>query len=423
MQVQVETVDPVTRRLKVTLPKERVKIELEAVYRNLQKNVTVKGYRKGKAPRPVLEKIYKPRVESDVIQQLVQESYSQALEEQKLNPVASPVINETRLKEGEDFTYTATVEVKPAFDLPEYKGFSVSVPAKPVDDKDVEEQLKLLAERKSQLVPMLEDRALAVGDFAVVDYETFIGGSATRESKTEDATIEVGGGQLVDDMEKALPGMRVGENRSVDVVFPEDHADPKLAGKKVLYRVTLKEIKKRELPEVNEDFAKEAGAEGIDDLKSKIRTELGQYREDERKKEIRTKLMDKILEKVSMDVPPAMLDRQLRALYQSAQQVLGQSGRVLDRKSFDTLKSGLKEQAERRVKELLVLEQISRQENIQVAEEDLNVHFERIGTRYGQSPAAVRAYYMQEGRINALVNVLAEEKALDFLEKQSTITG
>ena len=122
-----------------------------------------------------------------------------------------------------------------------------------------------------------------------------------------------------------------------------------------------------------------------------------------------------------MDVPPALLDRQLRALYQSAQQVLGE--RALDRKSFDSLKEGLKDQAERRCKELLVLEEIAQKENIKVTEQDLEAQFERVGKRYGQNPAAVRAYYLQEGRINSLVNVLAEEKALDFLEKHSTITG
>lgn len=423
MQVQVENVDAVTRRIKVTLPKERVSSELANVYKDLGRKVAVKGYRKGKAPRPVLERLYKPRVESDVIQQLVQESYPRIVEEHKLAPVASPVLHEAHLKEGEDFTYTATVEVKPQFDMPEYKGFSIEVPVQPVKDEEVEEQLKLLRERKAQVVPMLEDRPLAKGDFAVVDYETFIGGSPQREAKTEDTIVEVGGGQLIEEFENGLPGMRPGETRALDVDFPEEHADPKLAGKKVLYRVTLKEIKKRELPAADDEFAKEAGAENLEDLKNKIREELGRMREEERKREVRKQLVDRILEKASFEIPPAMLDRQLRQLYASAQQVLGQSGRALDHKSFDTLKSGLKEQAERRVRELLVMERISEAENIKVAEEDLQAQFEQVAQRYGQSPAAIRAYYMQEGRINGLVNVLAEEKVLDFLEKQSTITG
>lgn len=422
MQVQVENVNPVTKRITVTVPAERVSSTIDKLYGDIAKVAQVKGFRKGKAPRRVLEQLYKPRIESDVIQTLVEDTYPKVLEEQKLSPVANPVINETHLKAGEDFRYTATVEVKPTFDLPNYKGHKIEVPAKPVGDKEVEEQLGLLRERKSQLVPMLEDRPLAKGDFAVVDNETFIGGAPTRDAESQDVVLELGGGQLIDEFESTLPGMKVGETRSVEVSFPEDHAEERLAGKRVLYRVTLKEIKKRELPELTEDFAKEVGADSLDDLKNKIRTELTEHHAEERKREIRTKLIDKLLENATFDVPPAMLDRQLRALYDSAQRVLGDQGRVLDRKSFDTLKEGLKEQAERRVRELLVLEAISRAENVSVTEGDLDAHFERLGQRYGQNPQAVRAYYMQEGRINALVNVMAEEKVLDFLEKASTIS-
>lgn len=421
MQVQVENVNPVTKRIKVTLSKEKVKSEVETLYRELQKTVTVKGFRKGKAPRNVLERLYKPRIDADVIQSLVRESYPKVIEEQKLAPVASPVIHESELKEGEDFSYTATVEVRPEFELPNYKGLAIAASEKSVSDADIDEQLKLLRERKATLVPMLEDRALALGDFAIIDYETFIAGSS--QGKTEDTTVKVGDGQLLDEFEKTLPGLKVGETRSVDVDFPADHGNEQLAGKKVLYRVTLKDIKRQDIPELSEEFAKEVGAESLEDLKTKIRTELEGHRKEERKREIRGKILDQILEKLTMEIPPAMLDRQLRALYQSAQQVIGESGKALDRGGFDSLKDGLKTQAERRVRELLVLESIARVENLQVSEEDLNAQFEQVAQRYGQSAASVRAYYLQEGRINSLVNVLAEEKALDFLEKASTITG
>lgn len=422
MQVQVENVNPVTKRITVTVPATQVKTTIDERYDQLGKVAQVKGFRKGKAPRRVLEQMFKPRVESDVIQALVEDTYPKVLEEQKLSPVANPVIHETHLKEGEDFRYIATVEVKPAFDVPTYKGFDLKVPSKAVDDAAVDEQLKLLRERKAQLVPMLEDRALVKGDFAVVDNETFIEGSATRDAKSEDVVLEIGSGHLIDEFETGLPGMKVGETRAVEVAFPEDHGEEKLAGKKVLYRVTLKEIKKREMPDLTEDFAKEVGAESLDDLKTKIRAELTEHHGDERKRDLRTKLLDSILKDVTFDVPPAMLDRQLRALYESAQRVLGEQGRALDRASFDNLKDGLKEQAERRVRELLVLEAISRVENLNVTEQDLDAHFERLAQRYQQPAAAVRAYYLQEGRINSLVNVLAEEKVLDFLEKQSTIS-
>ena len=422
MQVQIESVDAVTRRITVVIPADKVKSEIDSMYQSIGKRAQVKGFRKGKAPRKVLEQLYRPQVENDVAQHLVQESYPKVLEEQKLSPVASPIIHETHLKQGEDFRYTATVEVKPVFDLPPYKGFEMKIPAKRVSEADVEEQLQKLRERKGTLVPMLEDRALAKGDFAIVDNETYIAGSPTRDAQSEDVTLEIGSGQLIEEFESGLPGMKIGETRSLEVQFPENHAEEKLAGKKVLYRVTLKDIKRRELPDLNDDFAKEVGAENLDDLRTKIRKELAEYRADERKKEIRVNLMDRVLDKLTLEVPPAMLDRQLRALYESAQRVLGDSGRVLDRKGFESLQEGLKGQAERRVKELLVLEGIARAENIQVNEADLNAHFEQLAARYNQPASSVRAFYTQEGRVQALVNVLAEEKVLDFIEKQSTIT-
>ena len=239
MQVQVENVGPVTRKLTVTVPKETVKSKIDDIYKELGKKAQVKGFRKGKAPRAVLEKMYKPRVDADVIQTLVEESYPKAVEEHKLAPVASPVINETTLKDGEDFRYVATVEVKPAFELPTYTGFSIEAKEKPVTDADVTEQLEKLRERKSSLVPMLEDRALVKGDFAVIDYESFVGGSPKADSKTEDAVLEIGTGQLIDEFESGLPGMKPGETRALEITFPPEHADAKLAGKKVLYRVTL----------------------------------------------------------------------------------------------------------------------------------------------------------------------------------------
>ncbi len=421
MQVQVENVDGVTRRLKVVLPKERVETELEQVYRQLQRDVTVKGYRKGKAPRPVLERIYRPRVEADVTRQLVEQSYAKAVEEGKLSPVASPVIHETRLKRGEEFSYTATVEVKPAFELPGYKGFEVKVPRPPITDADVEEQVKGLAERRGQLVPVLEDRPVGGEDVAIVDYETFVGGAPSREPKSEGVTLELGKGILIDEFERALPGMKIGETRAVEVAFPADHADEKLAGKRVLYRVTLKEIKRREIPAIDDAFAREVNAENLDDLRAKIRVEIEAHRAEERKKEVRRQLLDRVLEKLQVELPKAMVDRQLRALYQSAQNVLG-GDRVLDRRTFESLKDRLKSEAERRVRELLVLEAISAAEGLSVTEADVEAQFERIGQRYGQSPAAVRAFYMQEGRLPALVNMLAEEKTLDFLENASRIS-
>ena len=421
MQVQVESVNPVTKRITVTVPADKVKATVEQRYNELGKVAQVKGFRKGKAPRRVLEQMYKPRVDSDVIQALVEDTYPKVLEEQKLSPVANPVIHETHLKDGEDFRYIATVEVKPQFDVPNYKGFNLKVTNKPVDDAAIDEQLKLLRERKSQLVPMLEDRPLAKGDFAVVDNETYVGGAPTKDAHSEDVVLELGSDHLIEEFETGLPGMKVGETRAVEVTFPEDHGEEKLAGKKVLYRVTLKGIKKKEMPELSEEFAKEVGAESLDDLKTKIRAELTEHHEDERKRDLRTKLLDEILKGVTFDIPPAMLDRQLRALYESAQRVLGEQGRALDRASFENLQGGLKEQAERRVRELLVLEAISRVENLTVTEPDLDAHFERLAQRYQQPAAAVRAYYLQEGRINSLVNVLAEEKVLDFLEKQSSI--
>jgi trigger factor len=330
-------------------------------------------------------------------------------------------VSDTSIGEDNTLSYQALIEVYPEFELPAYTGLKVKVPASEVSNEEVDQQLESLQERNASLAPVFDDRPLAQGDFAVLDYVTTVVGTGESTEK-ENVTVEVGGGQLIDEFEAALPGMKPGDVREINVTFPDNFGDPKLAGQAVHYKVTLGSIKKKELPELDDELAKEVGADDLADLKAKIREELQEMHERKRRDEVQKKIMDQILEKLEFEVPPSVLQNQLRALHASAAQVLGENQMRMDKKAADDLKEQLRDQAERRAREVIVLERIIEAEGIQISEEDLAAEYQKMANAYQQPVASVAAYHEQSGRKSVLISQLREAKALDFLERNNKVT-
>ncbi|MEN8191125.1 MAG: trigger factor, partial [Thermodesulfobacteriota bacterium] len=256
MDVVVEDVSALTKKITVTLPSDGVQKKLEKAYGKLQRETKMKGFRRGKVPRSVIIKNYQRQVEGEVGEQLVQDSYFDAIEKEKVDPVVHPEISEPLFQDDGSFRYVAQIDIRPEFELGEYKGIEVEKVSNEVSDAAVEVEIE---ELRRQMAPLrsVTDRAVQEGDVVVVDFEGFHNGKAMKEVKNDNYSVDVGSGKLSPEFEEKLVGMKQGEEASHEVEFPPQYNNPVLAGKKVEFRVNVKDVKERILPDLNDEFAKD----------------------------------------------------------------------------------------------------------------------------------------------------------------------
>jgi len=303
MQVKVTDESPVKKTLTVTLPKEKVAEKVEEAYRELKKNARVKGFRKGKAPRSVLERMYKNDVHTDVVGQLISESFADALAEADVKMIGQPSIEPPELKEGEDFSYDAVVEILPEIPDVDITGLTLTRNDYKVSEEEVDNQIELLRRNMGHLKPLEEERPAEKGDFVLIDYEGAEGKTNLPElERTEDFTMELGSGKILKDFDEQLVGMKPGEKKRVKVRFPEDYSSANLAGKEVEFDVYLKEIREQVLPEVNDDLAKDLGEyESLDALKDEIRKNLQAGYDKRADQEVEEQIYRQLLDKVDFE--------------------------------------------------------------------------------------------------------------------------
>jgi len=272
MQISVESVNSIKKKLNFEIPAEKVSAEVDKAYAEIRKHAAVKGFRKGKVPMGLIEKHYGDKMADDVLKNLVQDTYFKAVTEQGLNPVSFPVIESDQLKPGQPFKYSATVEVFPDVELKDYLGLELAKEQLVVDEAAVAARLKEMQERLAQLAPAPEGHAAALGDFVIFDFKGTLDGVPFEGGEAEDFQLELGSGRFIPGFEEQLAGMTAGTSGTVKVTFPEGYGNETLSGKPAEFAVAIKEIKVKDLPELNDDFAKEFGEEfeTLDQLKAKL---------------------------------------------------------------------------------------------------------------------------------------------------------
>ncbi len=284
MQVRVEEVSTLTRRLEVILPQELVGKEMAAAYDKLKSEINLKGFRKGKVPRKVLEKNYGPKVEYDVADRLIQESYFDALEEVKLDAVVHPEVREHRFEDDGTFFYQAEVDIRPVFELGDYKGVEVKQPELVVSDEDLAAELEKL---RRELAPLksVTDRDIARGDIAVIDFEAYDQGQLMKHVGGKDYSVDVGSGQVGPEFEEKLVGLKAGQEATVTIDFPAGFSNPILAGKSIEFKIKVREVKERVLAELDDEFAKDVGEgfNSLDELRNHIREQRLKAMEERRR--------------------------------------------------------------------------------------------------------------------------------------------
>ena len=423
MDVKVEELNGLTRKVTITLPATEVQGKVEKAYAKLQKEAKMKGFRRGKVPRSVIEKTYKPQVEAEVGEELVQETYFDIIEKQDFDPVVHPEIDEPAFNEDGSFTYIAKVDIRPEFELGEYKGLEVEEVDVSVDEGAVDFELTRI-QRDMAALKNVEDRAVVMDDVVVVDYQGFHKGNPMKQVKNEDFTVDVGKGQMDPEFEAKLIGMNKGEQASHEVEFPEKHPNPILAGKKVEFRIEIKDVKERVLAELDDEFAKDVNEklETLDDLKNMIRERLEGDKKSAADGELNDRIMQKLLDVHEFEVPERLVRFEVEQMIKQTEEQLEKSGMNLEAAGMSREELGKSNEpiAIQRVTGDFILKKIAEVEEIKVKDEDLDRAFKRIGDQYSMPVDRVKEFFKSRDDLLPLMNEVLNEKILNFLKDEAT---
>lgn len=414
--------------LTIEVSAEEVNKALDKAFKKIVVKINEPGFRKGKMPRVLFEKKYGVEaLYQDALEIIIPDAYSNAIDEAGIEPVDYPEIAGTEtFEKGKDFTFTATVTVKPEPKLGEYKGLEVTKLSTEVTDEEVEEQIQAQLARKAEL-EIKEDGAVEEGDTAVIDFEGFLGEEAFEGGKGEDYALEIGSGSFIPGFEEQLVGVKAGESKDVVVTFPEEYHATELAGKEATFKVTVKEIKTKVLPELNDEFAKEIDpeVESVEALRAKIKEQTAEQKKAESEGTLRDELVEKAAENAEMEIPQGMINTELDRMVQEFGQRLQMQGMNLELyfqfsgQNEEALREQMTPDAENRVRVALTLEAIAKAENVQVTEEDITTELDAMAAQFGMTVDQIKTAL---GGTAVLENDIKTKKTVELLVENAKIS-
>jgi trigger factor len=410
--------------LTVEVDAETFSNALDEAFKKVSKQVNIPGFRKGKVPRGMFEQRF--GVESlyqDALDILLPEVYPQAVEEAGIDPIDRPEIDVEQIEKGKNLIFTAKVVVKPEVKLGEYKGLEVEKMNAEVSEEDVDAEIKTLQERHAELV-VKEEGAVENGDTVVIDFEGFVDGEAFEGGTAENYTLEIGSGSFIPGFEDQLVGLEAGGEKDVEVTFPEEYHAENLAGKPATFKVKLHEIKAKELPALDDEFAKDVDeeVESLEALKTKTRTRLEETKKAEAENTLRDSLVDKASDNAEVDIPQVLIENEVNRMMQEFEQRLQAQGMNLELyfqfsgQDEDALKEQMKEDASKRVKYNLTLEAIAKAENIEVTDEEVDAEIAKMAEMYNMPVENIKQAL---GSLEGLKEDLKVRKAIDVLVENS----
>ncbi len=419
MKVSVKDTKNCEKTLKIEVGSDRIQEAYDAFYKAIAPNAKIPGFRPGKAPLHIVAMHYRGEAKEQVLKDLLSDSYQQAVEEESLEPLGYPEVRDIKFDE-EKLSFEASVEVRPKIKLSKVKGLSAK--KEPVSAKpgEVEESLKRIQESLAQY-KAVEDRPSALGDFVIADYACEVEGKEVE--KRPDDWFELKEDEFLKGFSKQLVGSKPGEEREVRVTFPADMNRQELAGKEAVFKIKVKEIKTKVLPELNDDLAREAGEHNtLAELKEKIEKELMAEKEKTAESAYEKALLDELIKANKMDLPPKLVERRVSYMIDQARQHLEQQGGAGDEfeKQKDKMKEGFRPEAERQVHLALLLEEIAAKEDITVTDEDVKKHFTKISERFRQPVETVEKYYQgREEALESLKDQIRSEKTVEFIKQNA----
>ncbi len=421
MSVQVENLEKNMAKLTIEVAAEEVEKALQAAYMKEKGKISIPGFRKGKVPRQMIEKMYGPAVfYEDAANTLIQDNYPSAVDESGIDIVSRPTIDVVQIEKGKSFIFTAEVAVRPEVKLGKYLGVQVTKIDTSVSDDEVAAELEKEREKNARTVTVT-DRAVQNGDTAVIDFEGFVDGVAFEGGKGENHPLEIGSHSFIDTFEDQLVGKNAGDEVDVNVTFPEQYQAAELAGKPALFKVKIHEVKAKELPELNDEFAQDASEfDTLEEYKADLKKHLEEQKENDAKRTKEDEAIQKIIDKSSMDIPEAMLDTQCENMINEFAQRIAQSGLSMEQYmqfsglTLDKLKEQVRPEAETRIKSSLVLEQIAKDENIEVTDDEINAEVEKMAAAYGMEADKLKEY-MGDSEKESIARDLKVTKAVDLI--------
>ena len=425
MSVQVEKLEKSMAKLTITVEAAKFDAAVDSAYQKNKGKIALPGFRKGKAPRAMIEKMYGTGVFfEDAANELIPEAYETAAKESELEIVAQPEIEVTQMDKGTDFIFTATVAIKPEVTLGDYKGIEVEKKEAEVSEEEITAEIDKAREANSRLIT-IEDRATEDGDTVIIDFDGYVDGKQFEGGYAEDYTLVLGSHSFIDNFEDQLVGKNLGEDVEVNVTFPEEYHVDELKGKPALFKVKIKEIQKKELPELDDDFAQDVSDfDTLDEYKADVEKKILEKKENQIKREQEDQIIEKIIENAQMEIPQQMIAAQTRQMTQEFAQRLQSQGLSLEQYMQFTgltpqkMMEDLEPQALKRIQSRLVLEAVVAAENIEASDEEIDKELENMASMYQMEIDKLKELIGDDEKKQIGMD-LAVQKAVEFVVKEA----
>jgi len=423
MQVTVSRISPVVLELQIDVPADAVKAEVERQYTTLAKRAHVKGYRPGKAPRPVLRNLFGPQVENDVAQSLVNTTLPQALSQEKVTPITQPtVVDASRVSGDAVFTFKARMEVQPELAEVKFEGLELYRPKVEVTDAQVDEQIEALRARHATLKTPDPARPVKAGDVVTIDFTLKVDGKEIKDGGGEGIQLEVGAGQALPELDAAITGKNVGDTFEASAKFQENHPRKDFQGKTGTFSVKLTDAKERELPAVDDELAKDVGSfSTLVELRADIHTRLEKMAKERSETSVAEQIVAKLNELNPCEVPPSLVLQQAQMLQQELTMQARRAGQRFTQEQAEELGRAVLADAERKVRAGLVMAGIAKAHQFQVNDDDIEKGLAELAAETGKNVAKLRVEYREKAKRDILVGMILEDKILDFIEGKSKI--
>ena len=425
MSYTVENLEKSMAKLTITVSAEDFEAAMVKSFNKNKNSISIQGFRKGKAPRKMVEKLYGPEVfYEDAANFAIPDAYEEAAKDSGLEIVSRPEIDVVDIGKGKEFVFSATVALKPEVTLGEYKGLEVEKKVVKIMAADVNAELEKVREQNSRMVTV-DNRGIKKDDTAVIDFEGFVDGEAFAGGKGEDYPLVIGSHSFIDDFEDQLIGKKTGDEVEVNVSFPEEYHEASLKGKPALFKVTIKEIKNKELPKLDDEFASEVSEfETLKDYKASVKKSLTEKRKEEVKREKENEVIEKAIENISVEIPEAMIDEQVQQMVQEFASRISSQGISFDQymqmtgMTPDALMGQMKPEAEKRIKTRLTLEAVVKAEGIKASDKEIEAEMEKMAAMYQMEADKVKEMMGETEREQIAMDV-AVQKAVDLIVKNA----
>ncbi len=426
MPFKVEDVSSVKKTLHIEISREEVVRELDKAYNQLKKSAKIKGFRPGKVPRSVLERMFKKDVHADVSSRLIQSSFMDAIKQTELKIVGNPVLDPPALVTDSDYKYDATVEITPEIDDIDYKGLNLKRTLYAASDDEVDAQLKSLQKNLAQHEKISEDRPAQKEDFALIDFEGLQDGAPVPEfAKTENFSLQIGKATIAEDFDNQLVGMKTGDTKTFNIKFDKDLPNEKLADREVTFQVVLNEIRQEILPPINDAMAKKAGPfESLDELKKVILDNLKQGYDKRTEQELNEQIFSQMIDRTEFEVPDSMVEMELEGIIEEAERSFAYRNTSLEEMglSKETLAEKYRDTALKQVKRHLILGKIIDQANLGLKDEELESGLKEMSENFNQPLDGIKQFYDQNpDKLGLFNHALLEKKAIKLILDSSVV--